>query len=261
MIGMRIEMIGPDRAIELLENNKTNRPISKNQVLRYADMMRAGQWQLTPQGITVSENGNLLDGQTRLSAIKVTGLTLPFCVFTMPGHENAMGVIFDRGKTRSAMEITGISKDSCEVSNFILREILSGSSKIEPLQTQDFHRKHYRAFGWYESNITQSHTRALSVAAIRAALVVRYMGGVDWSDQYRALVALDYSSMNPGTQVLCRYLAKKEIHGGIQRVNIFALAYRVSGPAGQTLTRCPPCLDIGDARETVLHDEVAQASA
>lgn len=65
-----IENITPKMAKSMIENsNIMNRPLSRNQVLKLAADMQNGNWMLTHQGIAISENGNVIDGQHRLHAI------------------------------------------------------------------------------------------------------------------------------------------------------------------------------------------------
>jgi hypothetical protein len=73
--------ITPEMAKEFLSRNKAvNRPINKRQVEMYCDSMKRGQWKLTGQSIQISEFGNLIDGQHRLTALIKADVTLPFLV-------------------------------------------------------------------------------------------------------------------------------------------------------------------------------------
>ena len=57
----------------LLSTNVKNRPIRKVTVDAYARDIAAGNWKLTNQGIGISSDGFLLDGQHRLEALKKAG--------------------------------------------------------------------------------------------------------------------------------------------------------------------------------------------
>lgn len=57
----------------LLERNIDNRNIRKNVVEKYLKDIKAGNWQLTNQGIGLSDTGMLIDGQHRLTAIREAG--------------------------------------------------------------------------------------------------------------------------------------------------------------------------------------------
>ena len=71
--------ITPKMAAEMLErhlNPENQRRQSQSVVESYARAMRAGQWLLTHQGIAIDTNGELVDGQHRLSAIVASGATV-----------------------------------------------------------------------------------------------------------------------------------------------------------------------------------------
>ena len=63
------EKITPDIARRYLEKNKTNRSLRASVVDRFATDMRLGMWKETHQGIAFDVDGQLVDGQHRLSAI------------------------------------------------------------------------------------------------------------------------------------------------------------------------------------------------
>lgn len=77
-------VITPKTAQEMLQYNNCNRPISKKTVIKYAGMMRQGEWYLSHQSIAFSEDekGNLLlvDGQHRLAAVVQSGVDVNFSV-------------------------------------------------------------------------------------------------------------------------------------------------------------------------------------
>ena len=76
-----IEVITPHQAELWLQRNESNRNIRKNLVVKYARAIQAGNWHLTGDGVSLSENGNLLDGQHRLTAIVQTGMPVRMGVF------------------------------------------------------------------------------------------------------------------------------------------------------------------------------------
>jgi len=63
--------ITPQLAAEILARSEGahQRPLGKFRVLRLAESIRRGEWQLTHQGIALDPDGVLLDGQHRLNAI------------------------------------------------------------------------------------------------------------------------------------------------------------------------------------------------
>lgn len=62
-------LVTPDLAHTLLKRNSHNRSLSKFNVQFLAEEIRSGRWKTTHQGIAVSSDGTLLDGQHRLAAI------------------------------------------------------------------------------------------------------------------------------------------------------------------------------------------------
>lgn len=99
----RVEIITPKKAITMLKRNTRNRKLSVRTVNYYAEQMKRGDWILTSQGITVSEEGNILDGQHRLSAVVKAGVDVQFFVFY--DMEDKSFDRYDVGKTRSAGDI------------------------------------------------------------------------------------------------------------------------------------------------------------
>lgn len=98
-----VRQITPDMAYELLTNNTKNyRRIEPRTVSRYADEMKAGRWELNGEPITFAEDGRLLNGQHRLSAVIEAGVTVPMLVVT--GVKNSV-VTYDDGRLRSAVDM------------------------------------------------------------------------------------------------------------------------------------------------------------
>jgi hypothetical protein len=72
MITTEIETITPEIAHIMLGKNNKNRNLVD--VKRFESLLVSHQFVLTHQGIAFDDDGNLLDGQTRLQAIKNTGI-------------------------------------------------------------------------------------------------------------------------------------------------------------------------------------------
>lgn len=95
----KVEMISPQKAeMYLTKNIKNNRKVNAATVRRYATDMKDGRWQLTSQGITFNEDGELTDGQHRLHAIIKSGRTIKMNVTY---DEPNRATIHDRGMVRS----------------------------------------------------------------------------------------------------------------------------------------------------------------
>jgi hypothetical protein len=104
-----VELITPEMAKHWLTvANTNNRSLSQSHVADLARMMASGQWILSGQTISFDENGRLVDGQHRLSAVVKSGVSAPFLVVRgVPS--NAFAVI-DVGRNRSAGTIAQLSK-------------------------------------------------------------------------------------------------------------------------------------------------------
>lgn len=61
-------MLTPDMAIELIEHNTHNRPISDGHVQRIAKQIVDGKWRFNGDTIKIADSGDVLDGQHRLWA-------------------------------------------------------------------------------------------------------------------------------------------------------------------------------------------------
>jgi len=61
-------MLTPEKAMEMLDRNKNNRPLSDSHVQRIAGQIRAGKWIFNGDTIKISDDGEVVDGQHRLWA-------------------------------------------------------------------------------------------------------------------------------------------------------------------------------------------------
>lgn len=91
--------ITPQVAQMMLEHNTHNRNLTENRARRYARDMAAGHWQYTGEAIKFAEDGTLLDGQTRLRAIILSGVTLVMPVWR--GIDPKAQLVMDSGRPRS----------------------------------------------------------------------------------------------------------------------------------------------------------------
>jgi hypothetical protein len=101
-----IRVITPDDARKLLGSNTINRPLRKGHVDFFESQLQRGEMQLTHQGIAISENGRVLDGQHRLTAIANTGIATTMLVaYGLP--ESSFSVL-DTGAARKASDALSI---------------------------------------------------------------------------------------------------------------------------------------------------------
>lgn len=110
-----IMAITPEKAKEwMADKNKNNRKLNAQRVEKYARDMLNGNWQLTPQGISFYENGDLCDGQHRLTAIIRSGVCVNMLVTYNVPNEISM---VDRGYSRNTANILQMAGIDSNLSN------------------------------------------------------------------------------------------------------------------------------------------------
>lgn len=102
---MNIEMttITPPMASIMLQNNTENRKLDNRHVQFLADQILSGKWQNNGQTIVIADDGTLMDGQHRLSAIVKANKPTKLGLCT-GAPKSAMSTI-DNGKLRSTTDI------------------------------------------------------------------------------------------------------------------------------------------------------------
>lgn len=93
------ELITPEIASKMLENNNSNRLLNTTVIDKYVEDLKNGEWFQNGEAIQIDENGNLLNGQHRLMAIVKSGLPFYFVIIRNIKKEDSK--IYDRGRTRS----------------------------------------------------------------------------------------------------------------------------------------------------------------
>jgi hypothetical protein len=130
------QLISPDDAKEILTRNDRNRPINWHKVEEFAEIMRQGEWKLTPQGIILDGSGNILTGQTRLWAIVYAGISVYMRVSR--GTPADAAFVIDRGRPQSARDLasrrTERKHGPTEASMARCISILRGHAKPTPDQ-------------------------------------------------------------------------------------------------------------------------------
>lgn len=101
-------MLTPQRAAELLEHNKVNRPISDSHVARLERQIVLGKWRFNGDTIKISEDGDVLDGQHRLWA--VMGAKKPIDTIVVTGiAREAFATIDTLRKPRSGADVLALN--------------------------------------------------------------------------------------------------------------------------------------------------------
>ena len=107
---VKLETWSPKQAEEALGKSTVNRRLRDSKVLQYSRDMREDRWTSCPAPIAFDEEGNLIDGQHRLTAQVKTGTTRTWVV--MRGLPVIVQQTIDTGAPRSLadlMTVKGVS--------------------------------------------------------------------------------------------------------------------------------------------------------
>lgn len=109
-------VVTPEMAADILAHrNHAGRPISRERVRRYLTEINEGRWEISPQGISFSGedlNTDLVDGQHRLTAVKMSGTPQPFyATFNVP--RRAWGVL-DQPIVRTGAQLAHVAVSELE---------------------------------------------------------------------------------------------------------------------------------------------------
>jgi len=133
----RVETISPARARRLLDATAKagvpHRGISGTRVNKFVHAILTGQWRTTHQGLALGPNGEVLDGQHRLTAIIIADLPVKMLVIRDADPED-FGVI-DTGAARTTADslkiagYTDVNHLSAVVRGFLTYKEVAGSNE------------------------------------------------------------------------------------------------------------------------------------
>jgi hypothetical protein len=105
---VKVEMLGPPRAMELLQLNTLNRPLSDPHVRRIADQIKRSLWKFNGDTIKISTDGEIVDGQHRLWAIIESGVSVEtVVVYDVP--RDAFATVDTLRKPRNGADILALN--------------------------------------------------------------------------------------------------------------------------------------------------------
>jgi hypothetical protein len=102
-----IELITPERALRMLELNVANRSVRPKWVKELSRRMLSGEWKFDGAPIVISPDGELLNGQHRLLALVMAGVSLSFVLVT--GVSKEAFAVMDCGSMRRASDVLHIA--------------------------------------------------------------------------------------------------------------------------------------------------------
>lgn len=102
--------ITPELAEEWLANNIANRPLNNSNVRFLINQLQQNKWMLNGEAIKIAPDGELLDGQHRLEAIRRSGIAATSVViFNCPKESKHT---MDTGKNRSAADVLSFNHNT-----------------------------------------------------------------------------------------------------------------------------------------------------
>lgn len=88
----RVEEVTPEMARDMLGHNSHNRSIRPKHVSNLVKDLKEGRWCMNGDTICISEDGTLIDGQHRLTAVVTSGVTATMMVvYNLPNDPQVFG--------------------------------------------------------------------------------------------------------------------------------------------------------------------------
>jgi hypothetical protein len=104
-------------AEQFLRKNDINRPFRDTYCEELCGIILRGEWKLTHQGIAISTDGTLLDGQHRLHAIVRTGI--PCMMLVTTDCDAHLFELIDRGRIRTQADSLHVSRRHAAAARFL----------------------------------------------------------------------------------------------------------------------------------------------
>lgn len=183
-IDTKLVFVTPDMAEKWLEKNANNRKLKKHKVSKLRCDLRNNRFQTTHQGVAFNCNGDLKDGQHRLTAIAEEGIGAWLMVTT--GLPNEAVAVIDRGSIRSvadngAMAGYDVTKIDIAIAHVAMEApaAIAHSSSTSEYDVLEFVRKHREAL----DAVRVTQRKRLSVAPVMAAFMraFPYCPNAAWS--------------------------------------------------------------------------------
>lgn len=126
---VRVVNVTPELATVILDGNAGNRRLRHGTVERYAVTMAEGGWKLTPEAVTIANDGRLINGQHRLHAVIKSGVCCQMTMVSGTGHEFFSAL--DRGALRTVADALQRDRFLMEVANTALRILYVGRQNTD----------------------------------------------------------------------------------------------------------------------------------
>lgn len=237
-------LMTPQQAKVILESNRSNRRVRGTHVDRLARIIREGQWVMTHQGVAISKDNILLDGQHRLMAVVKAGVPVPILVAR--GCDAGSTIAMDNGVTRSISDLTGINPKTASVLRFLL-EAAIGHRSVNPADISAINDTAIGEAAKTVNSLSGETCRGITTAPAKAALtiILSQSGGIGsaaWNyatEQYSAAMGLRFHEMTRYTQSYVRQIVAGDAgnNGGSLQKHRLARAFKAYSASNSALTK------------------------
>lgn len=188
--GAEVVEVTPEIARRLIEtSNRDNRKIKPNVVKKYAKIMSNGHWKFSPETISISKSGRLLNGQHRMLAVIESGVTCRFLFAT--GFDDEVFSVLDRGAVRTRADALKMDKKLAECAALVCRLGAAGRTNLITDAEVSYAADCIEDTHADLMEFCNTSARVFSTAPFRLAAVARVISGEDMGyvfDLYRNLV-------------------------------------------------------------------------
>lgn len=230
------ESITPPIARNWLSHNTANRNLRRTVVDGYKSLFDRGEYKITHQGIAFSQDGTLVDGQHRLTAISEMPDEFKVTMLVTRELENDAFMAIDLGLKRTAADVLREQPRLAEVARFLAALVNINKSSVTPTFLLPF-VEYVRASHDELTDFCPSASKTWSSAPVRSAAVIQLINGAN-SDYvkaiYRALIIQDFTSMPPVAQAFFRM----GLNGSVSasgRLDMFCRSLKVFQPENSNL--------------------------
>lgn len=237
---MEIMTVTPAMARVLLAKNwSENRPLRKKKVEEYAKIMSNGGWMLSPQGLIMTSDGTLINGQHRLMAVIRADVPVQFSVFTVDNKD--VFKVLDQGANRNSSEVFNFDKRAADVVNFCCRLMTNRYSSVSPLQFEPIMKSVVGQISAELVDYCPTNRRGLSQAPVKSAAVSAVLFGSSKDyvfNLYRNLVLSDFDNLPPIGKAYLRQVNNGSIGFTKNNANknTYARAYKLFAEENKDLT-------------------------
>jgi hypothetical protein len=221
-----IILVTPEIAANWLAYNTSNRQLRKSLVRDYAAQMKDGEWMVTHQQIAFTGNltlpGRLIDGQHRLSAVILSGVSVRMAVAF--GVDEKTFTVTDRGAPRSAGDCAGLP----QVASSVMGMLANASDTVKRKNTAAQLLKVWGVFSPFFSMLRSGAVAKLSRAPIQAAWILKMAETPEMAaqiaDLYSLLCARSYKELPESLSVLAAFADKAPHTGRTANARLFVTA-------------------------------------